>query len=49
MKRDVAKSAAFKGVLEENKFFDFSTPYGYGGWILEGNINIKNQFLNFMA
>ena len=37
MKRDVAKDDAFKGRIEEGRYFDFSTPYGYGGWIIEGN------------
>ncbi len=36
MKRDVAKDARFKGIIEEKKYFDFATPYGYGGWIVEG-------------
>ena len=37
MKRDVAKSPLFSGKLEEGRYFDFATPYGYGGWIIEGN------------
>lgn len=36
MKRDIALDAHFKGVLEPGHFFDFSTPYGYGGWLIEG-------------
>lgn len=36
MKRDVASDYHFKGVLDENQYFDFATPYGYGGWIIEG-------------
>ncbi|MBQ4516636.1 MAG: GNAT family N-acetyltransferase [Clostridia bacterium] len=36
MKRDIANSSNFKGLIEENKFFDFATPYGYGGWLIEG-------------
>lgn len=36
MKRDVAKDEHFKGKIEEGKYFDFATPYGYGGWIIEG-------------
>lgn len=41
MKRDIAKDKHFIGVLPENMYFDFSTPYGYGGWILEGNGDFK--------
>lgn len=37
MKRDVAKDRHFRGKLEENTYFDFSTPYGYGGWIIRGD------------
>ncbi len=36
MKRDVAKDPHFAGKLPEGKYFDFATPYGYGGWLLEG-------------
>ena len=37
MKRDIANDERFKNKIEENKYFDFATPYGYGGWIIEGN------------
>lgn len=36
MRRDVAKDVHFKGKIEEGKYFDFATPYGYGGWLIEG-------------
>lgn len=36
MKRDVAKDEKFMGMIEEGRYFDFATPYGYGGWIIEG-------------
>lgn len=36
MKRDIAKSKIFKDKLEENKYFDLTSPYGYGGFIIEG-------------
>ena len=36
MKRDIASDIHFKGILEPNKYFDFATPYGYGGWLIEG-------------
>lgn len=38
MKRDVAKDERFKRKIEEGKYFDFATPYGYGGWIIEGDV-----------
>lgn len=31
-KRDVSKDDKFKGKIEEGKFFDLITPYGYGGF-----------------
>ncbi len=36
MKRDIAKDSRFCGKIAEGTFFDFATPYGYGGWIIEG-------------
>ena len=36
MKRDVAKSAEFTNIIPKGQFFDFATPYGYGGWLIEG-------------
>lgn len=36
MKRDVAKDERFAGKIPEKQYFDFATPYGYGGWIIEG-------------
>lgn len=36
MKRDIARDPYFRGKIKENKYFDFATPYGYGGWIIEG-------------
>ena len=37
MKRDISQSDHFHGLIDENKYFDFATPYGYGGWLIEGN------------
>ena len=36
MKRDVADDAHFSCRIEHGKYFDFATPYGYGGWLIEG-------------
>ncbi len=36
MKRDVAKDERLEGKIPEGEYFDFATPYGYGGWIIEG-------------
>lgn len=36
MKRDVARDPHFQGRISEGRYFDFATPYGYGGWLIEG-------------
>lgn len=36
MKRDIAEDKNFCGKLPKGQYFDFATPYGYGGWIIEG-------------
>lgn len=36
MKRDVAAVNYFTGKIPEKKYYDFASPYGYGGWIIEG-------------
>ena len=36
MLRDIAKAAHFRAYLEEGRCFDLATPYGYGGWLIEG-------------
>lgn len=41
MRRDIAKDPHFAGVLTEGMYFDFATPYGYGGWLLEGEGDVS--------
>lgn len=36
MKRDLAEYNIFSKYIEKNKYYDFITPYGYGGFIVEG-------------
>ena len=48
MKRDVADDPHFQGKIENGKYFDFATPYGYGGWIIEGQ-DIENLFKGYSA
>lgn len=43
MKRDISDLDAFKGIIEAGTYYDFSSPYGYGGWIIEGE-DIKSLF-----
>lgn len=46
MKRDVAKDGRFAGKIPEGEYFDFATPYGYGGWIIEGD-NLEELFSEY--
>lgn len=48
MKRDIAKDPHFIGKLPENTCFDFASPYGYGGWILEGEGDKTPLFAAYM-
>ncbi|MGI6109110.1 MAG: GNAT family N-acetyltransferase [Eubacteriaceae bacterium] len=36
MRRDIADDPRFTGQIESGQYFDHITPYGYGGWIFEG-------------
>lgn len=46
MKRDVSTDIHFSGKVEAGKYFDFSTPYGYGGWLIEGE-NTSQLFIDY--
>ena len=36
MKRDIAQDKHFANTLPQGQYYDFASPYGYGGWIIEG-------------
>jgi hypothetical protein len=38
MKRDIGKDVHFSSRLPENSIFDLTTPYGYGGFLTEGDV-----------
>lgn len=42
MKRDIEKDIGFRNKIKSESFFDIITPYGYGGFIIEGSINEIN-------
>ena len=48
MKRDIAKDPHFLNKLEENTWFDFASPYGYGGWLIEGE-NTEGLFRAYLG
>lgn len=47
MKRDVSKDSHFVEKIPEGVFFDFSTPYGYGGWLIEGDGDTNTLFSSY--
>ncbi|KNE18793.1 lipid II:glycine glycyltransferase FemX [Virgibacillus pantothenticus] len=38
MLRDIANNINFSDTLSENQYFDITTPYGYGGFLVEGKV-----------
>lgn len=44
MKRDISEDCRFQNIIEKNKYFDLVTPYGYGGWLIEGVGNSEQLF-----
>ena len=44
MKRDIAADKHFAGRIEEGTYFDLATPYGYGGWVFEGDQSDAEDF-----
>lgn len=40
--RDISKDSRFEKLIKGNEFFDIITPYGYGGFLIEGNTSDKN-------
>lgn len=42
MIRDIAEDKNFKYQIETQSLFDITTPYGYGGFIIEGTLNDSN-------
>lgn len=49
MKRDVAACSRFAGKLPSGKYYDFVTPYGYGGWKVEGKApqNLAEEYFEW--
>ena len=35
MKRDISSHPNFKGKIEPDTYFDYTTPYGYGGFVFK--------------
>lgn len=43
MKKDIAKCISFHNTLELGKYYDFETPYGYGGPLCDTKISQDSQ------
>jgi len=44
MKRDISKDNIFTKKIKDKTWFDFTTPYGYGGWVIEGDGDSSRLF-----
>lgn len=49
MKRDIAEDTFFSDRISHNTYFDFITPYGYGGWLIEGSGDLALLFSTYEA
>lgn len=47
MWRDIADDERFAGKIGKNEYFDFVTPYGYGGWLIEGDSDTRELFREY--
>ena len=43
MEKDIAFAPEFQGLLPGNTWFDWETPYGYGGPLTDGNLSAAAQ------
>ena len=42
MQRDLSMLPWTEGKIQSGKWYDLATPYGYGGWIFEGDVSAQN-------
>lgn len=49
MKRDIAMDRHFIGKIQENEYFDLSSPYGYGGFLVDGSDidELNEEYTNY--
>lgn len=43
MQKDIADCDAFSGAIEKGQYYDWETPYGYGGPLTDGVISSESQ------
>lgn len=46
MMRDIEKDSHFKGIIPKKTFYDVASPYGYGGWLIEGE-ETESLFIHY--
>ena len=49
MNRDISTDKHFIGKIAPDTYFDFATPYGYGGWLIEGNEDTSKLFDSYLS
>ena len=49
MKRNIFDAPEFRKIEEARGLYDLSTPYGYGGWLFEGEVpeEFKDEYVEF--
>ncbi len=47
MKRDISDDPFWQDKISRNEKFDFTTPYGYGGWLIEGTGDRESLFSEY--
>lgn len=45
MRRDLSMLPWTTGKIQSGRWYDLATPYGYGGWIFEGEVNAQDMCL----
>ncbi len=43
MENDISEFGPFSGILQKEEYFDWTTPYGYGGPLAEGDITAEGM------
>lgn len=41
MKKDISEDKKIAGILQEGVWYDLETPYGYGGFLMEGEFDVE--------
>ena len=47
MLRDISDDLYFSDKISKDNYFDLITPYGYGGWLIEGDADNTKLFIDY--